>query len=134
MSITIRPLPSPTPNIAEFNARLAWETEGKGLDPSTALKAYMPNSADPAGVGIFWLRRKRCGRQLVRSRLNGVIGQNGWFWWIPKRVCSVRRPRQRCIPLALPERVGPAKAAGDVTAIRLYVERENEKAKPHIVP
>jgi ribosomal protein S18 acetylase RimI-like enzyme len=130
MSITIRPpTAADAPIIAEFNARLAWETEGKKLDPSTAVRGVHAQLADPAK-----------GWYVLACEGNDVVGQlavtfewsdwkNGWFWWI-QSVYVRADARGRGVFRSLFQHVADrAKSAGNVTAIRLYVERENDKAQ-----
>ncbi len=115
--------------IAEFNARLAQETEGRSLDRTVLVAGVRALLADPAK-----------GRYFVAEQAGLVIGQvmvtyewsdwrNGMFWWL-QSVYVVDDARGQGIFRALFEHV--ERLAGQesgVCGIRLYVERENERAK-----
>ena len=127
--VRIRPgHPSDWQRIAEFNTRLAWETEGKRLDPATI------NS----GVQNL-LANDRHGRYFVAVAQSQIVGQmmhtrewsdwrNGEVWWLQSvyvhqefRRIGVFRKLYRHIEQM-------AEATPDVVGIRLYVERHNTKA------
>lgn len=115
--------------IAEFNARLAQETEGRKLDRTVLLAGVQALLADPAK-----------GRYFLAEQAGTVLGQvmvtyewsdwrNGMFWWL-QSVYVVDDARGQGIFRALFEHV--ERLAGQesgVCGIRLYVERENERAK-----
>jgi GNAT superfamily N-acetyltransferase len=130
MSLTIRPpTVSDAAIIADFNARLAWETEGKRLDPPTALRGVHAQLADPMK-----------GWYLLACAGDDVVGQlavtfewsdwkNGWFWWIQSVYVRADARGRGVFKALYQDVVSRAKAAGDVTAIRLYVERDNDKGQ-----
>src|SRR5438105_2310221 len=70
------------PVIAEYNQRLAHETEGRSLDPPVIAAGVRAVLSDPER-----------GRYFVAERDGAVVGQlmittewsdwrNGWIWWI----------------------------------------------------
>lgn len=127
--VQIRPgRPDDWQRLAEFNTRLALETEGKQLDPMTI------------GNGVKTiLNDDRHGRYFVAVVDSEIVGQmmhtrewsdwrNGEIWWLQSvyvhqefRRIGVFRKLYRHI-----EQI--AEATPDVVGIRLYVERHNSKA------
>lgn len=120
--------PDDAPLIAEFNARLALETEDKRLDPTTVR----------AGVETT-LARPELGRYFIAEADDDVVGQtlitsewsdwrDGMFWWI-QSVYVRADARQRGVFRAMYEHVHRlARADPDVCGLRLYVERDNTRA------
>jgi GNAT superfamily N-acetyltransferase len=117
--------------IAEFNARLALETESKRLDPSVLARGVSLALADPDRARYF----------VAVSDEGAVIGQTaftrewsdwrcGWIWWL-QSVYVAADHRGRGVFRALFESIREeARAAGsEVIGLRLYVEQENEKAQ-----
>ena len=115
--------------VVEFNAALAWESEGKRLDISTLT----------TGVAAVFKSGDR-GFYCVAESGGRVVGQlmityewsdwrNGYFWWIQ----SVYVPsdyRRRGVYRALEAYVkAEAEAQGDVCGFRLYVEKNNHVAQ-----
>jgi GNAT superfamily N-acetyltransferase len=129
-SVTIRqPHSADAPVIAGFNARLARETEHLELDPVRLRAGVEAVLADPA-KGTYW----------VAEAAGEVVGQlmitfewsdwrNGVFWWIQS--VYVRHDwRSRGVFKALYQHVHElAKARTDVCGLRLYVERDNQRAQ-----
>ncbi len=134
-------MPEPTPSvhvrdaepgdaalIADFNARLALETEDRQLDPTTVR----------AGVEAT-LARPELGRYFIAEVEDEVVGQtlitsewsdwrDGMFWWI-QSVYVPADARRRGVFRALYEHVQRlARADPDVCGLRLYVERDNTRA------
>jgi GNAT superfamily N-acetyltransferase len=115
--------------ISENNARLAWESEKKRLDPATALRGVQAAIADPDKKGPYYLA---CDG-------NEVIGQcqitfewgdwrNGWFWWFQSVYVRADRRGQGVFRQLYNRVREDALSAGNVLALRLYVERENRMA------
>lgn len=112
--------------IAEFNRRLALETESKQLDPQVLRAGVATLLGDPA-KGLYYLAENE----------GTVIGQlavtyewsdwrNGWLWWI-QSVYVRADHRRRGVFRSLYEAVRQtALQAGDVVGIRLYVETDND--------
>src|SRR5262245_44541509 len=115
--------------IAEFNRRLALETERKVLDPAVLSAGVEAVLSDPTR-----------GRYFVAEHNGEVIGQmmityewsdwrNGWVWWL-QSVYVRADARGRGVFRAIFDHVaGEAKQAGNIVAMRVYVERENQPAK-----
>ena len=131
MPLTIRPAtPADVPIIAEYNCRLARETEHLELDPATVT----------AGVAAAIADSQRKGPYFIATDGDDVVGQmqvtfewsdwrNGWFWWV-QSVYVRADYRGRGIFRSLYEHVRcEARSAGNVVGIRLYVEHENRPAQ-----
>jgi ribosomal protein S18 acetylase RimI-like enzyme len=115
--------------IAEYNARLAWETEARALDRPTLLAGVRALLTDPAK-----------GRYFVAEQAGTVVGQvmltyewsdwrNGLFWWL-QSVYVHADFRSQGVFRALFEHVTRlASQEPGVCGLRLYVEQENERAK-----
>ncbi|HSG66390.1 MAG TPA: GNAT family N-acetyltransferase [Gammaproteobacteria bacterium] len=120
--------PADTTVIADFNRRLAEETESKVLDPATVL-AGVTALIDDAAHGQYY----------VADAGGDVIGQllityewsdwrNGQFWWIQSVYVSPAH-RRRGIFKALFDHVSAlARANPMVCGIRLYVDEHNAQA------
>ena len=129
MSVKIREARSTdAKQIAEFNRRLADETESKALDVSTVV----------SGVQTL-LDAPEQGRYYVADLDGELIGQllltyewsdwrNGRFWWI-QSVYAEASYRRRGIFTALYGHVEQlARRDPDVCGLRLYVEEHNASA------
>lgn len=117
------------PIIAEYNTRLARETEGRELPAATLLAGVRALLEDPA-KGLYF----------VAEEAGQVVGQvmitfewsdwrNGMFWWL-QSVYVREEFRGQGVFRALFEHVRQlAGQQAGVCGLRLYVERENERAK-----
>ncbi len=115
--------------VVEFNAALAWESEGKRLDIGTLT----------TGVAAVFKSGDR-GFYCVAEAGGRVVGQlmityewsdwrNGYFWWI-QSVYVASEYRRRGVYRALEAYVkSEAEAQGDVCGFRLYVEKNNHVAQ-----
>lgn len=121
--------PADVPIVAEFNRRLAQETEGKSLDPVILTRGVAAAIAD-ANKAIYF----------VATRDEIVVGQlaitrewsdwrNGWFWWIQSVYVQADARRQGVFSQLYHHLHQEAVAATDVIGIRLYVEQENRAAQ-----
>jgi len=117
------------PVIADFNTRLADETEGKRLEPDTIAE----------GVRRLLSQPQR-GRYFVACLSGRVVGQmmhtyewsdwrNGEIWWL-QSVYVLSEFRQRGVFRTLFAHLQDlAHASPDVIGMRLYVEEHNERAQ-----
>ena len=117
------------PVIADFNTRLADETEGKRLDPDTIAEGVRRLLSQPAR-----------GRYFVACLSGHVVGQimhtcewsdwrNGEIWWL-QSVYVLSEFRQRGVFRALFAHLQDlAHSSPDVIGLRLYVEEHNERAQ-----
>lgn len=117
------------PVIADFNTRLAWETEKLKLTPKTIRLGVRAVLKD-AGKGTYFV-----------AEIDGaVIGQllityewsdwrNGNFWWI-QSVYVATEYRQAGVFRRLFAHVQKlAQSRPDVCGLRLYVEKHNQRAQ-----
>jgi GNAT superfamily N-acetyltransferase len=130
MRVTIRRgEPPDAAVIAEFNRRMAWETEHKQLDPDVLARGVARVFGDPAK-----------GFYLVAEHEGEVIGQlmvsyewsdwrDGWFWWVQSVYVREDCRRHGVFRQLHEEVMRLARAAGDVVGVRLYVERDNIRAQ-----
>jgi len=130
MSITVRRARiSDAATIAEFNRRLAWETEQKVLDADKLRPGVEAVFGDPS-KGFY-----------IVGELNGeVVAQlmitfewsdwrNGWFWWIQSVFVREDVRRGGVFRTLYAEVERQANEAGNVIGLRLYVEKDNAKAR-----
>ena len=115
--------------IAEFNSRLAAETEGKSLPPEIIAAGVRTLLADP-----------RHGRYFVALDANTVVGQimhtrewsdwrNGEIWWV-QSVYVLPEYRHRGVFRSLYRHLEQlARESPDVIGMRLYVEAHNARAQ-----
>lgn len=116
--------------IAEHNARLALESEGKSLDPAAALAGVQAAIADPECKGYYYLAcagAELAGQcQITREWSDW---RNAWFWWF-QSVYTRPEHRGQGVFRALHDFVRErAIEAGDVLSLRLYVEKANRSAR-----
>lgn len=117
------------PALVEFNQAMALETEGKRLD-SMILKSGVEAVFDDEKKGFY----------VVAESENEIIGglmvtfewsdwRNNWFWWI-QSVYILPDFRGQGIYRLLYEFVKEkAEESDNVCGFRLYVERENARAR-----
>lgn len=122
-------VPADAAVLAEFNTRLAAETEGKILQPATITAGVEALLADP-----------RRGRYFVALDRDQIVGQimhtyewsdwrNGEIWWL-QSVYVVPEYRQRGVFGALHAHVESlARRSPSVVGLRLYVEENNHRAQ-----
>jgi ribosomal protein S18 acetylase RimI-like enzyme len=130
MTLTIREaLDGDTTQIAEFNSRLAFETEGMRLPPDIV---------NPGVAAMLSDRSK--GRYWVAEMDGRVIGQimvtyewsdwrNGMIWWIQSVYVHGDHRRSGVFSALYRHVESLAREDPGVCGIRLYVERENVRAQ-----
>jgi GNAT superfamily N-acetyltransferase len=115
--------------IADFNADMAMETEGRRLDP---------NLINPGVAALIDDTRK--GRYWVAESGGRIIGQimvtyewsdwrNGTMWWIQSVYVHADFRRQGVFSRLYQHVESLARAASDVCGLRLYVEDDNTRAQ-----
>jgi ribosomal protein S18 acetylase RimI-like enzyme len=129
LAVTIRPATSSDASrIAEFNCRLAEESEGKTLDGPTVL----------AGVGVL-LDTPGHGRYFVAENGSEIVGQllitfewsdwrNGQFWWLQSVYVVPSYRRQGIFSMLYSHVASLAEQDPSVCGLRLYVDERNERA------
>ena len=114
--------------LAEYNIRMAHETEGLALTPATVRAGVLAALADEAK-----------GRYFVAEAAGVVIGQlllttewsdwrNGPMWWIQSVYVAPDYRRSGVFRALYEHALAEARALG-VPAIRLYVEEHNAAAQ-----
>lgn len=115
--------------IAQFNCALAWETEEEELDLPTVTRGVR-RFLEGAGAGFYVIAE-------IDARVIGCLmithewsdWRDGNLWWIQSVYVEAEARRRgvfRALFAAVTER---SEADGDVRGIRLYVERDNERAQ-----
>jgi GNAT superfamily N-acetyltransferase len=115
--------------LVEFNAAMAWETEGKTLDPARLR----------AGVAAV-LEQDALGFYLVAERSGRVVGQllvttewsdwrNGIFWWIQSVYVEAGHRRLGVYRTLHSHLQAEARRRDNVCGLRLYVDRDNHVAR-----
>jgi ribosomal protein S18 acetylase RimI-like enzyme len=130
MPITLRRgTAADAPVIAEFNRRLAQESEGLALDADTVAAGVAAAFADP-GKGLYFVAEQDgalIGQLMITTEWSDW--RNGWIWWI-QSVYVPEAARRQGVFRALYEHVHAlALADPGVVGIRLYVEQENHRAQ-----
>jgi ribosomal protein S18 acetylase RimI-like enzyme len=123
--------PDDRPVIAEFNRRLALETEGKVVDPATLERGVAQALADPDRIR-YWVASvdgsdQPAGQAAVTREWSDW--RNGWIWWL-QSVYVAEPLRGRGIFRALYQHLRRAALADpEVIGLRLYVEDSNQAAQ-----
>jgi len=115
--------------IAEFNARLAAESENATLDSAKVALGVHAMLAD-RNKGIYYLA---CDKENVVGQLAITLEwsdwHNGWYWWIQSVYTAPAARGQGVFRRLFAHVVSEAEKAGDVASIRLYVENHNDRAQ-----
>ena len=130
MPIEIRDaVPADGATIADYNARMAEETEDKRLDPQVIGPGVAAVLGD-ATKGRYWVAiidGEIAGQLMVSYEWSDW--RNGTIWWI-QSVYVAAPFRRRGVFSALYKHVESlAKQDGSTRGIRLYVEKGNMRAK-----
>lgn len=115
--------------IADFNTRMAEETEGRPLAEAT-IRAGVVAVLEDSSKGRYWLAEvsgEVVGQLMVTYEWSDW--RNGLFWWIQS--VYVREDfRRKGVFSALHRHVEErARDHRDVCGLRLYVEHENRRAQ-----
>jgi len=128
-SIEVRPArPADAATIADFNLRLAAESEGLALDPPTVRAGVEALFADPA-KGIYFVAEEAgelVGQLMLTTEWSDW--RNGPIYWL-QSVYVVASHRGGGVFRALWERALETARAAGARAVRLYVEEHNEAAQ-----
>ena len=116
--------------LVKFNQSMAFETEGKQLDPESLLK----------GVASVFEDERKGFYVVAETRMGAIAGgllvvyewsdwRNAWFWWLTS-VYIIPDFRGHGIYRRLYDFVKEeARGQGDVHGFRLYVDLENTDAQ-----
>ena len=115
--------------IASFNQGIAEETEGKHLDEATILAGVSRLLAEPSR-GRYWLAEvdgRVVGQTMVTYEWSDW--RNGNVWWL-QSVYVISDFRRKGVFTALYAEIESlARQDADACGIRLYVEKQNERAQ-----
>jgi GNAT superfamily N-acetyltransferase len=119
--------------IADFNARMALETEQRTLDIERVRQGVQALLSDPAKGAYFIAEIETDGTTSIAGQLlityEWSDWRNGNFWWI-QSVYVEEKFRGQGIFRALFNHVDQlAKARNDVCGLRLYVDAHNHSAR-----
>lgn len=129
-SLEIRPANEDDwPTIADFNIRLAAESEDKSLDPPTVEAGVRALLNDP-GKGRYFLAcvEERIVGQLMHT-FEWSDWRNGEIWWLQSVYVHPEFRRQGVFGRLNAHLEQLASEAPGVVGLRLYVELQNERAQ-----
>jgi GNAT superfamily N-acetyltransferase len=130
MNLSVRlALPSDVSVIAEFNAAMAKETEGIELNRERLHKGVEALFADPS-KGLYYIAEsdgKIAGQLMITYEWSDW--RNATFWWIQSVFVRPEYRRQGVFHALYRSIETIAGTRGDVCGIRLYVEKENDRAQ-----
>jgi ribosomal protein S18 acetylase RimI-like enzyme len=130
MPVNVRPaVPSDAPVIAEFNRRLALETEALALEPAV-LAAGVAAILRDAGRGLYFVGEadgEVVGQLMITYEWSDW--RNGWIWWLQSVYVHADFRGRGVFKTIFEYAREQARQAGNVAAIRLYVENENRNAQ-----
>ena len=126
------------PLLAEWAAAMAWETEGKRLDPATVALGVSNALADPLRARYFIAMRQAevAGRETLALPVGTLMltdewsdWRNGWWWWIQSVYVDPAHRRGGVFAALYRHVREQALAVPEVLGLRLYVEQENDAAR-----
>jgi len=121
--------PADADSLIEFNQAMALETEGKQLDAQIlggGVKAVFGD--DKKGFYVVAESDEKIGGGLMIT-FEWSDWRNAWFWWIQSVYITPEFRGQGVYRRLYEFVVGEAKMRGDVCGFRLYVEKENTRAR-----
>ena len=130
MSISIRDArAADAETIVEFNARIALETEDEKLDPETVASGVR-KVLDDRSLGRYWVAEadgEIVGQ--IMTTFEWSDWRNGMLWWIQSVYIRPDYRRRGVFSRLYRHVESLAREADEVVGLRLYVERENERAQ-----
>jgi GNAT superfamily N-acetyltransferase len=130
MSVTIRRgEPRDAAVVAEYNRRLALETEAKVLDPAVLARGVARVLGDPTR-GLYYVAES--GGEVVGQLMltyEWSDWRDGWLWWVQSVYVREDARRLGVFRQLFEAMLRAARAAGDVVGVRLYVEKDNTRAQ-----
>lgn len=115
--------------IAEFNVKVAHESEDLRLDLDTVTQGTTALLNDPA-KGVYFVvedESQLVGQLLITYEWSDW--RNGNFWWIQSVFVKEEFRGRGVFKLMLEHVQRLAREQGNVCGLRLYVEQENEQAR-----
>ena len=130
MSLNIRDANSDDQNcIADFNSRIAVETEGRELDQAIVGPGVERLLADNS-MGRYWVAEQDgriVGQIMVTYEWSDW--RNGRLWWIQSVYVHADYRRQGVYTALYRHVESLARSDPDVAGLRLYVENDNKRAQ-----
>ncbi|MBM4067962.1 MAG: GNAT family N-acetyltransferase [Planctomycetes bacterium] len=128
--ITVRhAMPADLDIVADFNYRMAQETEGKELD-AAVLRAGVEAGLADADKMTYYLAQEDgavVGQMAVTREWSDW--RNGWFWWVQSVYVRRQSRRQGVFRTLLRHVEQAARSTPSVIGIRLYVDHDNSNAQ-----
>lgn len=115
--------------VADFNNRLAIESENKHLDMARLLPGVKALLADEH-KGVYHLACDATGKPIaqVMYTYEWSDWRNGWFWWIQSVYVTAEHRGKGVFRQVFQHLQQQAQAAGNIIGFRLYVEENNTPA------
>ncbi len=120
--------PADLDTIVDFNIHIARETEDKALDRATVAKGVETLLREPVR-GRFWIAEandRPVGQIMITFEWSDWMAAD--FWWI-QSVYVAPESRRKGVYRALHAHVEEEAKRGGACGLRLYVERDNDRAK-----
>ncbi|MEP3480927.1 MAG: N-acetyltransferase [Fuerstiella sp.] len=119
--------------LADFNLRLAQETEGKSLDADLVLSGVRNGlkQGDEVQYLVAEAKQHTSGQQIVGQLMltrEWSDWRDGWMYWLQSVYVVAEFRGQGVFKGLLESAIQQLKSREDVVGIRLYVEVENEAA------
>ncbi|WP_028770933.1 GNAT family N-acetyltransferase [Silanimonas lenta] len=128
--ITVRPARADElDTLARWAEAMAFETEGKRLDPVTVRAGIAAGLADPAKARYFVAERagEPVGTLMLTTEWSDW--RNAWWWWIQSVYVAPAARRGGVFRALYAEAERLARATPGVCGLRLYVENDNRRAQ-----
>ncbi len=116
-------------NVAEYNAAMAVETEDLELDRETLLRGVRRALSDE-GICLYFVAED-AGRVVGQCMVTYEFSdwRDGWIWWFQSVYVHPDYRRKGVFRRLFEHVQREAAGRGDVRALRLYVEEENQVGK-----
>ncbi|HZL76776.1 MAG TPA: GNAT family N-acetyltransferase [Bacteroidales bacterium] len=127
--ITIRKAnPSDGPSIADFQIKMAWETENMALDPETVMKGVKAVFGDPSRGQYYVAEATSRAIASLLITFEWSDWRNCNVWWF-QSVYVVPEFRRQGIFRKMYAYIRHIAEEQDIAGLRLYVETKNERAR-----
>ena len=123
-------------SLVAFNLAIAWETENRALDEDILRRGVTAVFDDPQ-KGFYLVAEDESEAVAARDKVVGSLlvtfewsdWHDAYFWWI-QSVYVLPGARQKGVYAAMHHFVeSEARRRRDVCGLRLYVDRDNERAR-----
>ena len=124
-----RATPGDLETVAEFNRLLAWESEGKRLDPAVLRRGVGKVLADPHKG--FYTLAERAGEVVGQTLITYEWSdwRDGWYWWVQSVYVRADARRGGVFRTLFDHLKAEAAADPEVIGLRLYVEHDNVRGR-----